>query len=141
MTKCRVFPQQPRCKDYSNTSGFLRETAELKIKQQSLYHLIMNQHCRIPDSSRQNDFFSSIHGSLFSNNGNSSLPHNPDFKRPRKRRLLKTLWEKEKMLVPSIFSLSHNVFYPFRNKFQFLSPIHFVVCKCFQFAPVYKVVV
>ena len=29
----------------------------------------------------------------------------------------KTLWEREKMLETSIFSLSHNVLYPFQNKF------------------------
>ena len=52
------------------------------------------------------------------------------------RSLLKTLWEKEKMLVTSIFSFSHNVFYPSLNKFQFFSYIYFVVCKCFQFGPI-----
>ena len=31
------------------------------------------------------------------------------------RGLLKTLWEKEKMLVTSNFSFSHNVFYPFEE--------------------------
>ena len=30
--------------------------------------------------------------------------------------LLKTLWEKEKMLVTSIFSFFHNVFYPFTRQ-------------------------
>ena len=34
----------------------------------------------------------------------------PTFNNPRGRSLLKTLWEKEKMLVASIFSFSHNVF-------------------------------
>ena len=33
------------------------------------------------------------------------------FNDPEKRRLLKTLWENEKMLVTSIFSFSRNVFY------------------------------
>ena len=31
------------------------------------------------------------------------------------------------MLVTSIFSFSHNVFYPFQNKFQFFHENHFVV--------------
>ena len=35
----------------------------------------------------------------------------PTFNNPEKENL-KTLWEKEKMLVTSIFSFSHNVFYP-----------------------------
>ena len=38
------------------------------------------------------------------------LPHNPDFKPAWGRGLLKTMYEREKMLETSIFSLSHNVF-------------------------------
>ena len=34
-----------------------------------------------------------------------------NFKDPEGRKLLKTLWEKEKMMISSIFSFSHNVFY------------------------------
>ena len=34
------------------------------------------------------------------------------------------------------FLLSYNVFNPSQNKLQFFSHIYFVVCKCFQFAPV-----
>ena len=37
------------------------------------------------------------------------------------------------MLVTGIFSFSHNVFYPVKNKFQFDSHIYFVVCNRFQF--------
>ena len=65
-----------------------------------------------------------------------SLPHNLDFWGARIKSLLKTLWEKEKMLVTSIFSFSHNVFYPFQNKFQFFSHVYFVVFQCFHFGPV-----
>ena len=36
----------------------------------------------------------------------------------------KTLLEKKKMLVTSIFSFCHNVFYPSQSKFQFFSHIH-----------------
>ena len=36
-------------------------------------------------------------------------PHNPD----------KTLWEKDKMLVISVFSFSHNVFNPSKKEFLF----------------------
>ena len=43
------------------------------------------------------------------------------------------MWEKEKMLVTSIFSFFHNVFYPSKNKFQFFIHIHFVVCKIYAF--------
>ena len=63
-----------------------------------------------------------------------SLPHNPEFKqpfnpflhndtfwRPRETSLLKTLWEKEKLLITSNFSFSHSVFY----QFEYLSAIFF----------------
>ena len=43
------------------------------------------------------------------------------FNDPHVRSLLKTLWEKEKMLVTSIFSFSHNVFYPSKKEFLFLT--------------------
>ena len=46
------------------------------------------------------------------------------------------LWEKEKMLVTSIFSFAHSVFFPSLNKFQFFSHIYFVVCQYFQFEPI-----
>ena len=65
--------------------------------------------------------------------GLNSFPHNADFEDLWKRNHLKTVWEKEKMLVTSIFSFSQNVFYPFKLKFQFLSHIYCVICNCFQF--------
>ena len=40
---------------------------------------------------------------------------------------MKTLQEKEKMLVTSIFSFSHHVFYPYQIKFQFFKYIYFVM--------------
>ena len=61
----------------------------------------------------------------------------PTFNEPEERAFWKTWREKEKMLVTSIFSLSHNVFHPSQNLF-FFSNIHFVVCKCFQVRPVYN---
>ena len=64
------------------------------------------------------------------------LPH-----KPWERELLKTLWKKEKMLVTSIFSFSHNVFYPITYKFRHFSHIWIVVCKCFEFGLVYHFVV
>ena len=57
------------------------------------------------------------------------------------RGLLETLWEKEKMLVSSIFSFSHNVFYPSQNIFQNFNHISIFVCKRFQFRQVYNFVV
>ena len=71
--------------------------------------------------------------------------HNPDFKRPQERSILKTFWEMEKMLVTCIFSFSHNVFYHILYNCVFyhilyncdsFSRVLMVVCKCFQFGPV-----
>ena len=50
----------------------------------------------------------------------------------RRLSLLKTLWEKEKMLVTSIFSYAHNVFYHFQIEFQFFSNKNVVVFKLDQ---------
>ena len=45
------------------------------------------------------------------------------------------------MLVTSIFSFSHNIYYPSQNKLPYLSYIYLVVCKCFQFGQVYNFVI
>ena len=46
---------------------------------------------------------------------------------------MKTLWEKEKMLVTSIFSFFHNVSYPFiHNQISIFEPHLFSLCKCFN---------
>ena len=47
----------------------------------------------------------------------NSFPHNDTFWRQWETSLLKTLWEKEKLLVTSNFSFSHNVFYHFWRTF------------------------
>ena len=60
---------------------------------------------------------------------------------PEEEDFRKTLWEKEKMLVTSIFSFSHNVFYPIRYRNHCFSNLKFVVCKCFEFGPVRMFVV
>ena len=54
---------------------------------------------------------------------------------------MKTLWEKEKMLVTSIFSFSNNVFYSIKERNHNLSNILVIVCKCFEFGLVKKIVV
>ena len=53
---------------------------------------------------------------------------------------LKTLREKEKLLLTSIFSFFNNVFYSSQHKFQFLHLNYFVVCKWFEFGLVYNFV-
>ena len=49
---------------------------------------------------------------------------------------LKTLRKKEKLLVTSNFSFSHNVFYPFKELSSTLIMSEIVVCKLFQFGRV-----
>ena len=49
------------------------------------------------------------------------LLHRYSFQLINKRQLLKTLWEKKKLLVMSNFFFSHNVFYSIRNLYPHLS--------------------
>ena len=49
---------------------------------------------------------------------------------------LKTLREKEKLLVTSNFSFSHSVFYPFGEHSVTFIKFKIVVCKLFQFGRV-----
>ena len=49
---------------------------------------------------------------------------------------LKTLWEKEKLLVTSNFSFSHSVLYPFRELPVIFIKFEIVVWKLFQFGRV-----
>ena len=52
------------------------------------------------------------------------------------RDLLKTLWEKEKLLVTSNFSFFHSVFYLFGELSVIFIKSEIVVCKLFQFGRV-----
>ena len=54
---------------------------------------------------------------------------------------LKTLWEKEKLLIMNNFSFSHSVFYPFRQLSAIFIIFEIVVCKLFQFRKSLKFVV
>ena len=47
--------------------------------------------------------------------------------------LLKTMWEKEKLLVMSNFSFTHSVFYKFRELSAIFVKSEIVFCKIFQF--------
>ena len=64
------------------------------------------------------------------------FPNKPLFLHVCITSLLKTLWEKEKLLVMSNFSFSHNVFCPFEKHSAIFIKFEFVVCKLFQFGPV-----
>ena len=64
------------------------------------------------------------------------FPNKPWFLRVCSTRLLKTLWEKEKLLVTSNFSFSHSVFYPCRELSSIFINFKIVVCKLAQFGRV-----
>ena len=46
---------------------------------------------------------------------------------------LKILWEKEKMLVTSIFAFPYNNYFPSKSKFHIFSLGYFVVCRIYAF--------
>ena len=60
------------------------------------------------------------------------FPNKPWFLRVCSTSLLKTLWEKEKLLVTSNFSFSHSVFYPFGELSVIFIKFKIVVCKLFS---------
>ena len=61
------------------------------------------------------------------------FPNKPWFLRVSSTSLLKTLWEKEKLLVTSNFFFSHSVFYPFEELSAIFIKFRIVICKPFQF--------
>ena len=64
------------------------------------------------------------------------FPNKPWFLRVCCKSLLKTLWEKKKLLVTSNFFFSHSVFYPFGELPLIFVKLKIVVCKLFQFGKV-----
>ena len=66
----------------------------------------------------------------------SPFPNKPWFLHVCSTSLLKTLWEKEKLLVMSDFSFFHSVFYPFEELSSVFIKFEIVVCKLFQFGRV-----
>ena len=66
------------------------------------------------------------------------FPNKPWFLRVYSKSLLKTLWEKEKLLLTSNFSFSHSVFYLFRELLAIFIKLGIVVCELFQFGSVWN---
>ena len=64
------------------------------------------------------------------------FPNKPWFLHVCSTSLLKTLQEKEQLLVTSNFSFSHSVFYPFEELSSILINFEIVICKVFQFGRV-----
>ena len=71
----------------------------------------------------------------------NTFPNKPWFSRVCCSSLLKTPWEKEKLLVTRNFSFSHSVFYPFGELSAIFIKSEIVICKFFQFGPVRNIVV
>ena len=65
--------------------------------------------------------------------GINPCPNKPWFLRVYSASLLKTLLEKEKLLVTSNFSFSHSVFYPFGEFSAIFNKLKIVACKLFEF--------
>ena len=66
------------------------------------------------------------------------LPNQPWFLRVGCTSLLKTLREKEKLLVKSNFSFSHSVFYQSRDLSAIFIKFETVICKLFEFGRVHN---
>ena len=64
------------------------------------------------------------------------FPNKPWFSCVCSTGLLKTLWEKEKLLITSNFSFSHSVCYPFGKLSANSIKFEVVLCKLFQFGRV-----
>ena len=64
------------------------------------------------------------------------FPNKPWFLRVCSTSLLKTMWEKKKLLVRSNFSFSHSVFYPFGEVTAVFIKFEIVVCNFFEFGRV-----
>ena len=64
------------------------------------------------------------------------FPNKPWFLRVCSTSPLKTLWEKEKLLVTSNFSFSHSVFYPFEKLSSIFIKFEIIVYRLFQFGRV-----
>ena len=64
------------------------------------------------------------------------FPNKPWFLRVCSTSFLKTLWEKEKLLVTSNFSFSHSVLNPFKQLSSVCIKFEIVVCKLFPFGRV-----
>ena len=61
------------------------------------------------------------------------FPNKPWFLRVCSKSVLKTLWEKEQLLVTSNCSFSHSVFYPFEELSAIFVTLKIVLCTLFQF--------
>ena len=79
-----------------------------------------------------------VHLSMLSWSSFNPFPNKPWFLRVCSTSLLKTLWEKKKLLVTSNFFFFHSVFYPLGEHSATFIKFKIVVCKLFKFGRVYN---
>ena len=79
------------------------------------------------------DFPFSHYGFQSLSEGLNPFPNKPWFLHVWSTSILKTLWEKKKLLVTSNFSVSYSVFYPVGELSANGIKIRIVICKVFQF--------
>ena len=90
------------------------------------------------NTTNQHFFLHEIFKGLFLLRMFNPFPNKPWFLRVCRTSLLKTLWEKEKLLVRSNFSFSHSVFYLFWGLSAIFIKFKIVVCQLFQFGRVWN---
>ena len=102
------------------------------------YFLLFLQCFQMPSSLLASEFspFLTMFSNAFFLGPFNPFPLKNTFWRPWETNLLKTLWEKEKLLVTSNFSFSHSVFYLFGQLSFIFFKFQIVVCKLFQFGRV-----
>ena len=101
-----------------------------KVKTHQICYLC----CKMDDlSPLNNGYFYAYFSYFFLFN---PFPNKPWFLHVFRIDLLKTLWEKEKLLVSSNFSFSRSVFYPFGELYALFIKFEIVVCILFQLGKV-----
>ena len=104
-------PSWPSCLKHSPSKPMYLNTFYKWLSLIHLYHITLNHHF-------------------------NPFPNKPWFLRVSSSSILKTLWEKEKLLVTSNFSFSHSVFYLFGELSAVFIKLEIVVSKLFQFGTV-----
>ena len=85
---------------------------------------------------KKKQLWKSLYCHIVSRHPLNSLPNKPWFLLVCSTSRLETLWEKEKLLVTSNFSLFHSVFNPFGELSAIFIKFEIIVCKLFQFGRV-----
>ena len=111
---------RPFCYTFYNTKVFIRTTNSAKpclitsYKKCKIHNFVYFNFCQLTCFLKYKWLCCKTKLSLLVMvNKVNPFPHNDTLRCPWETSLLKTLWEKEKLLVTSNFSFSHGVFYLF----------------------------